>query len=126
MSYGSATTKWRIERIRERDGDNCVHCGEGLQFDLDPGADLVATIEHIIPRSRRGHCSLPNLALAHRYCNYKRGSDYMPQEANVPSIAELKRDNRCSICLLAHDSFEAMQLHQLEAHDELSGNWVVR
>ena len=50
-----------------RDGNRCVWCGRELWI-----SDLTA--EHMLPRSRRGHTTLDNLAVACRRCNRARGT----------------------------------------------------
>ncbi len=50
-----------------RDGPGCVWCGRELwESDL--------TAEHLLPRSRGGHATLENLAVACRRCNRARGT----------------------------------------------------
>jgi hypothetical protein len=56
-----------VAELIERDGAQCVWCGR----DLWP-ADLTA--EHLLPRSRRGHTTPENLAVACRRCNRARGT----------------------------------------------------
>jgi hypothetical protein len=51
----------------ERDGAACVWCGRELWR-----SDLTA--EHLLPRSRRGHGTPDNLAVACRRCNRARGT----------------------------------------------------
>jgi 5-methylcytosine-specific restriction endonuclease McrA len=46
----------------------CCWCGKFVLTTL-------ATIEHIIPRSRGGKNDLQNKAMAHRHCNNERGSN---------------------------------------------------
>lgn len=51
----------------ERDGSACVWCGRELwRTDL--------TVEHLLPRTRGGHTTLENLAVACRACNRARGA----------------------------------------------------
>lgn len=50
-----------------RDGSRCVWCGRELW-----PSDLTA--EHLLPRSRRGHATADNLAVACRRCNRARGT----------------------------------------------------
>jgi 5-methylcytosine-specific restriction endonuclease McrA len=57
----------RIAELVERDGSACVWCGRELWH-----ADL--TLEHLLPRSRRGHTTAENLAVACRRCNRARGT----------------------------------------------------
>src|SRR5438270_11680236 len=56
-----------LTELIERDGGACVWCGRELwRCDL--------TAEHLLPRSRRGHGTLENLAVACRRCNRSRGT----------------------------------------------------
>jgi hypothetical protein len=56
-----------VNRIIERWGINCFFCHE-------PTTDDDRTIEHLIPRSRRGGNGVKNLRLAHRHCNKLAGT----------------------------------------------------
>lgn len=56
-----------LGRLIARDGSRCVWCGRELWR-----SDLTA--EHLLPRSRRGHGTLDNLAVACRRCNRARGT----------------------------------------------------
>jgi hypothetical protein len=115
----------RLERLRDRDGDNCLHCGKAMVFDgfhCDPRA---ASIEHIIPIARGGGSKLFNLALAHRHCNIKRATKPLSQEAKV---AELTNPPGlfCHDCLAPMPDFDALVLHRLVEHGMLSTRWVVK
>lgn len=75
----SGTSKGRrriVSRLRGRDGDACIWCGEAMMFYGD--GPLRATIEHVIPLGRGGLDNMNNMALAHLKCNNGRGSD-MPE-----------------------------------------------
>jgi 5-methylcytosine-specific restriction endonuclease McrA len=56
-----------MTELLERDGTACVWCGRELW-----PSDL--TLEHLLPRSRRGHTTAENLAIACRRCNRARGT----------------------------------------------------
>jgi hypothetical protein len=56
-----------LDDLIERDGPQCVWCGRELW-----PADLTA--EHLLPRSRGGHATSENLAVACRRCNRARGT----------------------------------------------------
>lgn len=55
-----------LSELIERDGPRCVWCGRQMW-----PADLTA--EHLLPRSRAGHTTAENLAVACRRCNRARG-----------------------------------------------------
>lgn len=115
----------RIERLRERDGDNCCYCGGVMKFDGAFNDRNAASIEHIIPDTRGGSNKMFNLALAHRHCNIKRGDRPLKREAKV---AALLADERlfCHDCLASMPDHEALTLHRLEAHGMLSTRWIVQ
>lgn len=56
-----------LAELIERDGAACVWCGRELWR-----SDL--TLEHLLPRTRGGHTSPENLAVACRRCNRARGA----------------------------------------------------
>jgi len=60
--------------ILHRDGHTCQYCGY-------KGDDL--TLDHVIPRSRRGGDSWENIVTACVRCNVKKGNR-TPQEAHMP------------------------------------------
>src|SRR3954447_15620185 len=74
-------TREMMERIAETDSTfvregsrwtgKCLICGGRLAFDVRDGRG--ANIEHIVPRSRGGDNSLPNLGLTHPHCNGEKG-----------------------------------------------------
>jgi hypothetical protein len=56
-----------LDEIILRDGGRCVWCGrEPWREDL--------TVEHLLPRTRRGRGAPENLAVACRRCNRRRGA----------------------------------------------------
>lgn len=68
-----------LSELITRDGSRCVWCERELW-----AADLTA--EHLLPRSRGGHTTAENLAVACRRCNRARGSQA------VSTYVRLKRD----------------------------------
>lgn len=58
----------RVRRLMARDGPNCWICGTELTMQT-------ATLDHIIPRSKRGTFALANLRLACSPCNNRRGNN---------------------------------------------------
>lgn len=61
-----------VNRLRERDGDNCFFCRKPL-------ADEV-TIEHLIALAHGGPNHISNLFLAHRECNQRAGHLSAPEK----------------------------------------------
>ena len=51
----------------------CIHCGRALTVWLDPHAEQLATLEHIVPRTHGGTNDLENLAAACKRCNHGKG-----------------------------------------------------
>lgn len=60
--------------VRKRDGDNCWICNRLVPEGLPHGDADQATIDHVRERSRGGTDALPNLRLAHKYCNENRSA----------------------------------------------------
>lgn len=61
------------QNIFRRDGHRCQYCG----------ATTDLTIDHVIPRSRKGPATWDNLVTACRTCNARKG-DSTPDEAGMP------------------------------------------
>lgn len=57
---------YKKEALLRRDGSDCFFCGL-------PMTEEEATIEHLVPLSRRGPNTDENLALAHKTCNLAAG-----------------------------------------------------
>jgi len=60
------------QNIFKRDGNKCVYCNQ--TYDL--------TLDHVLPKSRKGQTSWDNLVTACRTCNSKKG-DRTPEEAQM-------------------------------------------
>jgi 5-methylcytosine-specific restriction endonuclease McrA len=60
------------QNIFKRDGHSCVYCGRHEELTLD----------HVMPKSRRGRTSWDNLVTACKRCNAKKG-DFTPEEAQM-------------------------------------------
>lgn len=60
------------QNIFKRDGNKCVYCGSKQHLTLD----------HVIPRSKKGGTTWENLITACSSCNSKKG-DRTPEEANM-------------------------------------------
>jgi hypothetical protein len=64
------TTRSKISRLVERDGDVCHWCG----WDFELNDERMRTQDHLIPRSVPGSSNkLENLVLACDLCNWTRG-----------------------------------------------------
>lgn len=74
--------------VHIRDNYTCQYCGKSVPKSL-------ATVDHILPRSRGGRSSWSNLCTACQKCNNKKG-DMTPQEAGmtVPVIPSWESVNR--------------------------------
>lgn len=64
------------KNILARDKNTCQYCMEVL-----PAWDL--TLDHVIPKSRRGLATWENLVAACKSCNHRK-ADRTPEEANMP------------------------------------------
>jgi 5-methylcytosine-specific restriction endonuclease McrA len=65
-----------FEDILARDGGRCVYCGVAtrrLAKGLSRAPDL-ATLDHVVPRSKGGPLNRDNLVLACQACNNERGT----------------------------------------------------
>lgn len=74
--------RWRrVTQIMARDGSDCAICGLALDRHVkDPQSRDYITFDHIVPASRGGITALPNLRLAHRWCNQSRGNQPLMEE----------------------------------------------
>ena len=68
----------RIEELAERDGWVCWLCEAPIDPGAVSGSPAMATVDHVVPRSRGGRTELGNLRLAHRRCNGARGN-HLPE-----------------------------------------------
>jgi hypothetical protein len=73
-----SSTRRKMLRLGERDGEHCVWCGTSLTY-----RSLHATLDHVRCRSHGGADGLDNLVLACASCNHAR--------ANAPASAWLER-----------------------------------
>jgi 5-methylcytosine-specific restriction endonuclease McrA len=53
---------------------DCHLCGEPLDHDSHWNSDWHPTIDHVIPISLGGRDVRSNVAVAHRWCNSRRGN----------------------------------------------------
>ena len=65
-----------FEAIHARDGGLCVYCGVRTvrRPGLHRAADL-ATLDHVVPKSKGGPLTPANVVLACRACNNARGTE---------------------------------------------------
>jgi 5-methylcytosine-specific restriction endonuclease McrA len=70
--------KISLDALYERDGGICQLC-------FRPCDRNSASRDHIRPRSRGGSDNPNNIQLAHRLCNWRRGSSHLQQ---TPSVDE--------------------------------------
>ena len=86
---GLPNEPYTVIEILERDGANCVLCGEELDLEAGQYQTKAATIEHLecISWPNSAGDVLSNVALAHWSCNMRRGTSSHP--AAVRKRAEL-------------------------------------
>lgn len=78
--------------IYERDEWMCGICGDLVDRDAPPGANMAPSLDHILPRSLGGGHESENLRTAHKVCNSRRGADV--KEVSYDDWIEAVRD-RC-------------------------------
>jgi len=71
------------KNILRRDGHRCVYCGR---------SDVHLTVDHIIPKARKGEDTWENLVTACVDCNNKKG-DRTPEEAHLKLLRKPMRPN---------------------------------
>jgi hypothetical protein len=75
---GYRRSVFKIQLLRERDGDNCGICALPIWFEAPSfHHEAAASVDHIIPKgSGKGGCHcLGNLRLCHHWCNWLRADD---------------------------------------------------
>jgi 5-methylcytosine-specific restriction endonuclease McrA len=77
-----------------RDAYTCQYCGE------TPGRQFL-TVDHVIPRSRRGAHDWSNLVTACTRCNQKKGS-LTPEEANMHLVRKPFEPSYVALVLLSN------------------------
>ena len=112
-----------ISVLRERDGDDCIHCGQVMVFGAKTKGPRNVSIEHIIPKARGGPNKIYNFALAHFDCNQKRGCKPITQEANIPVINS--DQIVCSVCGSVFPDIQAVLHHRVAAHGLLPNCWII-
>jgi 5-methylcytosine-specific restriction endonuclease McrA len=71
------------KNILRRDGHRCVYCGR---------SDLSLTVDHIIPKARKGEDTWENLVTACVDCNNRKG-DRTPEESHMQLLRKPMRPN---------------------------------
>lgn len=80
----------RVRRLVERDGQACHYCKENTVMYSNEGNrnnPLLATADHIVPKSMGGPGYLRNFVLACRTCNERRGDNLHYCECRVCKVA---------------------------------------
>jgi 5-methylcytosine-specific restriction endonuclease McrA len=85
-NMGSKKKRNAMRTLHEIQGGCCAFCRFAVVHPDSPDRphpedDLAPSLEHVIPRSRRGSNALTNLLLAHRGCNGERGAGRLPPNA---------------------------------------------
>ena len=62
------------QEVGDRDGWVCYCCGEDIDQGLKYPDPMSASLEHIIPLSKRGTHTIENVTVSHLVCNTKRGN----------------------------------------------------
>jgi 5-methylcytosine-specific restriction endonuclease McrA len=65
-----------MEKAFKRQKGRCALCGEQMKLNGKPDDPLMATADHILPKSRGGKIQ-GNIQAAHRFCNIVRGNNHM-------------------------------------------------
>ncbi|MGO1946914.1 HNH endonuclease [Brachybacterium alimentarium] len=78
---GQRSIGFSYRAIHERDRWTCTYCGRSVSK-TPPREGLLATVDHILPRSRGGESSWLNLVCACKECN-NRKADRTPAEAGM-------------------------------------------
>jgi len=71
------------KNILRRDGHRCVYCGR---------SDISLTVDHIVPKARKGEDTWENLVTACVDCNNRKG-DRTPDEAHMKLLRKPMRPN---------------------------------
>lgn len=83
---GQRSIGFSYRAIHEREGWTCAYCGRGVSK-TPPSESLLATVDHIVPRSRGGESSWLNLVCACKECNNRKAAR-TPTEARMPLRVE--------------------------------------
>lgn len=71
---GPTQSKVDRNKLCEQQKWKCSLCGKKLNPELRGTHDMAISIDHVIPVSMGGTHDLPNLAVAHRICNSRKGN----------------------------------------------------
>jgi len=63
ISKSARKREARIQRLRDRDGNDCFYCRKPIGREL--------SIEHLVPKCHNGPEHISNLCLAHKNCNLR-------------------------------------------------------
>ena len=90
VQYGIAMADRRhLQYIRQRliaeRGMVCGLCGKPIESESE------LTVDHIIPRAMGGSTTYENCQLAHKACNFRKGSKYIDPEI-VENNAEITKN----------------------------------
>lgn len=98
-AFLTKTAPCNKKNIYIRDNGKCQYCGCDISYN-------VATIDHIIPRSRKGKHEWTNVVISCYKCNQKKGDKFIervgmslisqPKKVSYPEVA-LKLDNRAEV-----------------------------
>jgi 5-methylcytosine-specific restriction endonuclease McrA len=72
MTLSPRLKRQKREKLLAKYGRGCWLCGKEIR------EDQMVTLDHVRPRAKGGSHSLANLRLAHRSCNSRRGTKWMP------------------------------------------------
>ena len=64
----------KCRRLFRQQNGLCAICGSQMGWGFTTGPEM-ATLDHILPRSKGGSGKIANLRAVHRRCNEERGND---------------------------------------------------
>lgn len=94
------------KRLHARDRGLCLYCGGAV-------SEASMTVDHVIPRGRRGPHNWHNVVSACRQCNQKKGCR-TPEDADMPLLAVPYAPNVAEMLLLSGRHVLADQMDYLE------------
>ncbi|PUZ23528.1 hypothetical protein BUY00_01530 [Staphylococcus chromogenes] len=74
ISNGRVDWDISIKKLLKRDGRYCYLCKQPMKVNADTNDSLYPSIEHIKPISKGGTHTWDNVKLAHRKCNWEKGT----------------------------------------------------
>jgi hypothetical protein len=84
--------KSKLHILIARDGRNCPDCGVEMTFQRD-NAPTMATVDHVIPKSRGGKNNLKNLRATCMKCNGLKGNSLL-EELGLEESEEEEKPTR--------------------------------